>query len=317
MTNNPEHRLKGVLAPVLTPFTADLAPDVHRFVQHCQWLLSQGVGLAMFGTNSEGNSMSLAEKCGLLDALIAAGIPMDRAMPGTGSCSLTDAVVMTSASVQAGSAGALVLPPFYYKGTGDDGLFRFFAELIERVGDTRLRVYLYHIPAVSGVGITPELVERLLAAYPQQVAGMKDTGGDWTYTAMMLKRFSHRGFDVFAGTETVLLDALRAGGPGCITATANVSPSQIVALYDGFLAGIPGAQAEALQAGLNVSRSVFAQWPLIASMKTSVAHFRGDPSWRTLRPPLTKLEDEQANLLITQLEDAGFSMPGLDPAASQ
>lgn len=317
MTNHPERRLKGVLAPVLTPFTADLAPDEPRFVRHCQWLLSQGVGLAMFGTNSEGNSMSLAEKCGLLDALIAAGIPMDRAMPGTGSCSLTDAVVMTSASVQAGAAGALLLPPFYYKGAGDDGLFRFFAELIERVGDARLRVYLYHIPAVSGVGITPELVERLLAAYPQQVAGMKDTGGDWAYTAMMLNRFGRRGFDVFAGTETILLDTLRAGGPGCITATANVSPSRIVELYDGFTAGIPAAQAEALQAALNASRGVFAQWPLIASMKTSVAHFRGDPSWRTLRPPLTKLEDEQANLLIAQLKDAGFSMPGLDPAVSR
>lgn len=261
--------------------------------------------------------MSLAEKCGLLDALIAAGIPMDRAMPGTGSCSLTDAVVMTSASVQAGSAGALVLPPFYYKGAGDDGLFRFFAELIERVGDVRLRVYLYHIPVVSGVGITPELVERLLAAYPEQVAGMKDTGGDWAYTAMMLQRFGPRGFDVFAGTETILLDTLRAGGPGCITATANVSPSRILELYDAFSAGMPAAEAEALQAALNASRGVFAQWPLIASMKTSVAHFRGDSSWRTLRPPLNKLGDEQADLLIAQLKDAGFSMPGLDPAMSR
>ncbi|MDB5849538.1 MAG: dihydrodipicolinate synthase family protein, partial [Rhodoferax sp.] len=126
MTHLPDHRLKGVLAPVLTPFTADLVPDAPRFVAHCQWLLGQGVGLAMFGTNSEGNSMGVAEKCGLLDALVAAGIPMDRAMPGTGSCSLTDAVVMTKAGLQAGAAGALVLPPFYYKGTGDDGLFRFF-----------------------------------------------------------------------------------------------------------------------------------------------------------------------------------------------
>jgi 4-hydroxy-tetrahydrodipicolinate synthase len=163
MTNNQKRRLKGVLAPVLTPFGPDLAPDAPRFVQHCQWLLSQGVGLAMFGTNSEGNSLSLAEKCGLLDALIAAGIPMDRAMPGTGSCSLTDAVVMTSASVQAGSAGALVLPPFYYKGTGDDGLFRFFAELIERVGDTRLRVYLYPIEIyMESCGMSWDVMGRYL-----------------------------------------------------------------------------------------------------------------------------------------------------------
>ena len=129
---------------------------------------------------------------------------------------------------------------------------------------------------------------------------------------MMLKRFSHRGFDVFAGTETILLNVLRAGGPGCITATANVSPSRIVELYTDFLAGVPDTESEALQADLNASRGVFAQWPLIASMKTSIAHFRGDASWRTLRPPLTELGDEQLDQLIAQLKNAGFSMPNLN-----
>lgn len=304
-------RLRGVFSPVMTPFTADLAPDVARFIDHCTWLTGQGVGLAMFGTNSEGNSMSVAEKRRLLDALGGAGVPLHRAMPGTGSCSLTDAVELTRASVEAGCAGALVLPPFYYKSTGTEGLFRFYAELIERVGDARLRVYLYHIPSVSGVAITPELVERLLAVYPEQLAGMKDTGGDWAYSQAMLQRFGPRDFDVFAGTETVLLQTLRAGGPGCITATANVNPSQIVALYDAFSRGEPEAQLERAQAALNDSRAVFARWPLVAAMKTAVAHFRHDLQWRVVRPPLTALGQVEAESLVHALQQAGFSMPGL------
>lgn len=300
-------RLQGVFSPVLTPFTDALVPDARRFVAHCQWLLRQGVGLAVFGTNSEGNSMSVAEKCVLLEALIAAGVPLDRAMPGTGSCSLSDAVAMTKACVQAGCAGVLVLPPFYYKNLSDEGLFRFFAELIERVGDARLRLYLYHIPTVAGVGISPELVERLLDAYPGLVAGMKDTGGDWAYTRDMIGRFGPQGFDVFAGTETILLDTLRAGGPGCITATANVNPSRIVDLYQRFTE--PGAEAQ--QALLNVMRALFAAYPLIAAMKAAVAHFRGDPAWRTLRPPLLRLDDGDSAQLIARIADVGFSMPDL------
>lgn len=304
---NPSARLQGVFSPVLTPFTNALTPDTDRFVAHSEWLLRQGVGLAMFGTNSEGNSLSVAEKCALLDALIAAGVPLDRAMPGTGSCNLIDAVTMTKSCVQAGCGGVLVLPPFYYKNASDEGLFRFFAELIERVGDARLRVYLYHIPLVAAVGISPKLVERLLGAYPGVVTGMKDTGGDWAYTQDVINRFGPQGFDVFAGTETILLDTLRAGGPGCITATANVNPSRIVELYEHFAE----PDAEALQAQLNEARSLFASFPLIAAIKAAVAHFRGDPAWRTLRPPLVRLGDDESAQLVAQLSNAGFSMPDL------
>jgi 4-hydroxy-tetrahydrodipicolinate synthase len=296
-----------VLAPVLTPFTEAFEPDAARFVAHCRWLTNQGVGLAMFGTNSEGNSLAVAEKRALLEALVHADLPLDRAMPGTGSCSLVDAVEMTRASLQAGCGGVLVLPPFYYKNPGDEGLFRFFSTLIERVGDARLRLYLYHIPPVAMVGITPALVERLLDAYPGMVAGMKDTGGDWTYTQDMIARFGPRGFDVFAGTETILLDTLRAGGPGCITATANVNPSRIVALYEHFR----DDDADARQQALNASRACFAAYPLIAAMKAAVSHFRADPAWLALRPPLVPLADAQRDALIAQLIDAGFSMPEL------
>src|SRR5204862_3626878 len=153
-------RTRGVLAPVVTPFTADLRPDPARLVRHCRWLLDQDVGLAVFGTNSEANSLSVAEKIALLDALVDAGIPPERMMPGTGCCAFPDSVELTRAALRLGCAGVLMLPPFYYKGVPDEGLFRSYAEIIERIGDRKLRIYLYHIPPVSQVPISLPLIER-------------------------------------------------------------------------------------------------------------------------------------------------------------
>jgi len=175
-------RITGVLSPVVTPFKADLTPDPDRFIRQCRWLLGQDVGLAVFGTNSEANSLSTEEKVELLDRLVGAGVDPGRMMPGTGCCALTDSVRLTAHAMKLGCGGVLMLPPFYYKGVSDDGLFRSFAEVIERVGDRRLRIYLYHIPSVSQVGITLPLIERLLKAYPGVVAGAKDSSGDWNNT---------------------------------------------------------------------------------------------------------------------------------------
>ena len=211
---NQADRISGVLSPVVTPFKADLSPDPERFVRQCRWLLSQNVGLAVFGTNSEANSLSVDEKIELLDGLVGAGVDQARMMPGTGCCALTDSVRLTAHAVKVGCGGVLMLPPFYYKGVSDDGLFRNFAEIIERVGEARLRVYLYHIPPVAQVPITLGLVERLLKAYPQQTAGMKDSGGDWKNTQAFLDAFARGGFDVFPGAETFLLQGMRNGGAG-------------------------------------------------------------------------------------------------------
>ena len=152
---NPTQSLRGVLSPVVTPFTSDLRPDAARLARHCRWLLASDVGLAVFGTNSEGNSLTVAEKLALLDALVEAGIPAARMMPGTGTCALPDTVELTRRAVAHGCGGVLMLPPFYYKDVSDDGLFASYAEVIERVGDARLRVYLYHIPQVSRVPHRP------------------------------------------------------------------------------------------------------------------------------------------------------------------
>ena len=303
-------RLRGVLAPVVTPFAADLAPDADRLARHCRWLLAQGAGLAVFGTNSEGNSLSVAEKRALLDALARAGIAAQRMMPGTGCCALPDTVELTRHAVAQGCAGVLMLPPFYYKGVSDDGLFASYAEVIERVGDDRLRIYLYHIPPVSQVPIGLALIERLLARYPGVIAGIKDSSGDWSNTRAMLERFAARGFDVFSGSESFLLATLRGGGAGCISATANVNPAAIAALA----ARWEAPDADARQAAVDRVRAVFQRFPMMAALKAAIAHHGGDEAWARLRPPLVALPAGQRRELIDALAPLGFSMPGLAAA---
>jgi 4-hydroxy-tetrahydrodipicolinate synthase len=300
-------RITGVLSPVVTPFKADLTPDPDRFIRQCRWLLSQDVGLAVFGTNSEANSLSTEEKVELLDGLVGAGVNPARMMPGTGCCALTDSVRLTAHAMKLGCGGVLMLPPFYYKGVSDDGLFRSFAEIIERVGDRRLRIYLYHIPPVSQVAITLPLIERLLKAYPGVVAGAKDSSGDWNNTEAYLVNFASQGFDVFPGSETFLLQGLRAGGVGCISATANVNPGAIARLFATWKAD----DADAQQGRLNEIRTIFAKYPMIPALKAAIAHYGGDAPWATVRPPLVELTQSQASSLTADLDRAGFTMPGL------
>ena len=301
-------RIEGVLSPVITPFRKDYSPDEERFARHCRWLLKSGcAGLAIFGTNSEANSMSVAEKRRLLEALIKGGVAAAQLMPGTGHCAITDTIELTRAAVELGCAGVLMLPPFYYKGVSDEGLFRNFAEVIERVGDERLQLYLYHIPPVSQVSITLGLIERLLSKYPGIVAGVKDSSGDWPNTKAMLDAFAKEGFDVFAGSEAFLLENMRNGGKGCITATGNVNPGAIDRLYKNWRS----PDADKLQAGLSATRKIVQKQPMIPALKAIVAHYGNDAAWKTCRPPLIELTASQEEELIRDLKGVGFTMPGL------
>jgi 4-hydroxy-tetrahydrodipicolinate synthase len=329
--------IRGVLAPVVTPFNADLSPDKERFIQQCQWLLSQNSGLAVFGTNSEANSMSAKERITLLDALIAVGIDPSRMMPGTGCCSITETVELTAHAVRHGCAGVLMLPPFYYKNVTEEGLYRYFSEVVQRVADTRLKIYLYNIPPVAIVGITPKLVGRLLKAYPNVIAGIKDSSGDWNNTKTFLDAFvetarAPRTFDVFVGSESFLLANMRNGGAGTISATANVNPAAIYELYAKCAAirrGERRGDREAVgsaasadlsrdldqqQSKLNVVREVFGnrKFPsMIAALKQAIAIYRADPEWSRVRPPLVELTTGEAKLLAAELKAIGFAMPGI------
>lgn len=304
------HRLpRGVFVPALTPFTADLAVDHARFIAHCQWLLDQGAdGLAVFGTTSEANSLSSGERMRLLEQLLEHGLRADVLMPGTGCCALPDTVALTRHAVANGVFGVLLLPPFYYKNVSDDGVFAAIAEVVQRVAEARLRIYLYHIPAMAGVGFSLPVIERLLKAFAGVVVGIKDSSGDWKNTEALLKAFP--GFEVFPGSETYLLDALRLGGAGCISATANVNVAAMRQLVNAWTS----PEADQLQAQLTAIRAAVQKHPLVSANKAILARALGDTAWTVVRPPLRPLTAEVAAELSRTLDALGFA---LQPASAR
>lgn len=280
--------LHGVLAPVLTPMRDDLSPDTPKWIAFCKQLLAEGcTGLAPFGTTSEANSLGIDERVEMLDALVAAGVPAAQLMPGVGTSAIPDTVKLAGQAARLGCGGVLMLPPFYYKGVSDEGIFRAVAEVIERVGDKGLRVYVYHIPPIAVVGYSLPLIERLIKAYPQTVVGIKDSSGDWNNLKAILEAFP--GFGTFTGSERFLLATLRLGGVGTISAMANVIPGRIRRLYDNYLA----ENAEAVQEDLNAARMALADYAAIPALKELLAQRTGDATWRNLRPPLVNLGAER------------------------
>lgn len=299
--------LPAVLSPVITPFKGDGSPDAPKLLKQCQWLEANGVGQAIFGTNSEANSMSAPQKMSTLTALVEGGLNPEHLMPGTGATSIDATVNMTRHAVNHKCAGVLMLPPFYYKDVTDDGLFAYFSEVIQKVGSAALQIYIYNIPPVTKVNLSLSLLERLAKEYPKTVVGMKDSSGDWSYTESVIKLLAPSGFRVYAGSEVFLMRAMRAGGVGCISATANVNPKAVADLA----AHWRESNADALQANLDQVRGIFAKYQMIAGMKTAVAHYTKDSEWLRVRPPLMQLSPEQQAQLLSELKAINFSMPGL------
>jgi 4-hydroxy-tetrahydrodipicolinate synthase len=294
----------GVIAPVLTPFGEDGSPDGERFTEHAHWLMSTGcTALAPFGTTSEANSLGLDERMELLEELVDDGIDPLKLMPGTGTCSLSDTIVLTQHALDLGCGGVLMLPPFYYKGPSEEGLYRYFAEVIEGVGDDKLKVYLYHIPPVAQVGFSLPLIGRLTREFPDTVVGLKDSSGDWSNTAAILGEYPN--LEVFPGSEVFLLDGLKNGAAGCISATCNVSATAIRQVYDSWKT----PDAERLQGGITALRKAIQAYPMIPALKALIAHYRGDPGWAKVRAPFAPLPAADAEKAVRTLAEAhGFTL---------
>jgi 4-hydroxy-tetrahydrodipicolinate synthase len=289
MTVSP---LRGVYAPILTPVDDNLNPDVARLAEFGRYLLENGChGLVIFGTTSEATSFSARERMALVDGLLEAGLPAEKLVIGTGTAAITETAELSAHAINAGTAGVMMLPPFYYKGMSDQGLFDAYAHIISRVDDGRLKIYLYHIPPVSQVPITLNLLEMLVKHFPDVVVGLKDSSGDWNNQKAILENFP--GFGTFTGSEKFLLENLRLGGVGTICATANVIPGQIRDLYDNWQA----ADAEARQTELMWMRDVLTGLPAIPALKALVAQRTGDPGWLRVRPPFVSLTPEQQTAL--------------------
>lgn len=294
----------GVWTPVLVPINEDLTIDVSRFLAHARGSLDSGChGLAIFGTTSEANSFSVAQRKTLLEAAVDAGLPAERIMVGTGCCAISDSIALTQHAVSLGFKKVLVLPPFYYKNMSDAGLHRSYATLIDGVADPDLRVYLYHFPQLSGVPITFGLIELLLRDYPGIVAGLKDSSGDWKNTAGLLERFPQMA--IFPGSETYMLDGLRGGGAGCITATANANAAAIRKVYDAWRND--DGSTDTLNEGIVAVRNAIGKYPLVPALKFLTARFRSDPAWRAVMPPMLPMSDADGEALLGALAKAGMA----------
>ena len=297
-------KLRGVFCPVLTPFDEQLRPDASRFIEHCESLLHQGChGLAVFGTTGEANSLSVKERIQLLEALLKAGIPPELIAPGTGCAALTDTITLTRHAFQSGCAGALILPPYYYKPVEEEGLYRSFATVIEDIADNGLNVYLYHIPPFSGVPLEIGLIKRLVKDFPHNVVGLKDSSGVWAYTDTLLKTLPD--FGVFSGSEVFLRDNLLAKGCGTITASANINAPAICSLFEHW----EGSNGISKQAEITAIRRAVQKFPLIQALKTVVADNLKDDAWLTVRPPLVPLTPIARKSLLESLAKVGYTPP--------
>ncbi|HMB47314.1 MAG TPA: dihydrodipicolinate synthase family protein [Afifellaceae bacterium] len=298
--------LKGVIAPALTPFNDDLSVAEDLYLAHAKWLLKDGcVGLAPFGTTGEALSVGIDERNRMLDLLVDDGIDPAKLIPGTGLTNLPDTVKLTRKAVDLGCAGAMILPPFYFKNVADEGLYIYFKKLIEMVDRDALRIYLYHIPQVAGVGFPIEVVQRLREDFPRQIVGIKDSSGVWENTEALLHI---DGLIVYPGAELPLIEALDLGGPGCISATANLNAAGIAGVIRAYHAGDRDKAVE-LHEDVKKFRLTMQEYAPIPAQKRLLAGW-GDKRWANVRPPFLAMPEADGQALAARLKDE-FGIDGL------
>jgi 4-hydroxy-tetrahydrodipicolinate synthase len=269
--------LSGVIAAIATPIDETGAPDLKRAVNLARYLLDNGCdGLNVLGTTGEATSFSVDERKGVMGAYKENGLPMHRLMVGTGAASVTDAVALTRHAAELGFGGALVLPPFYYKGVPDDGLVAYIESLVKATEQRPIPIYLYHFPAMSGLPWHVALIRRLLDSFPSRIVGLKDSSGDMAY-ARSAAAIS-KNFAVFPSTEACLLEARRGDFAGCISATANLNADLCARAWS-------QGDTTALDAAVTI-RKLFDGKALVPGVKALLAHIHGEPSLSRVRPPL-------------------------------
>lgn len=295
----------GVNAAVLTAMNQDLSIDLDRMAAHCRWLLANGCnGLGLLGTTGEAASLGIQERMAVLEGLVARGIPPARMMPGTGTPSLTDTVLLTRHAEKMGCPGALLLPPFYYKNPSDDGLLAYFNEVVQRVGGD-IRLYLYNFPQQSAIPFGVDFISRLLKANPGKVRGIKDSSGNYENGLSYVQNFAADGFEVYAGDDTLLKPLLEKGSAGCITAASNVNCAIGAQVYAGWNTDAGAAAHEILAA----TRKAVISVPLISGLKALVARNTANPAWETIRPPHLPLSGAQKASLFAAFDACGLTLP--------
>ena len=296
--------IKGVFCAAATPIGEDGAPDLGRMARHASQLISDGCdGVALLGTTGEANSFSVAERQEIVEAMVGAGIPPDRLMPGTGTCAIPDTVALTRHALSLGITCVVMLPPFYYKQPTDEGLFAAYSDVVEKVADPRLRIVLYHFPQMSSIPLGLPLIERLVSRYPETIVGIKDSSGDAANMERMVRALP--GFSVFVGADPLMRDLLAIGAAGCITATSNLVAEQLAIVFRHHADPLRKEEVDAAQERIVKMRAIATRFAQIPAIKAMLATRYKDAPWARVRPPLIPLDSAQIAELEGLISEAG------------
>ena len=296
---------KGIYSASMSILNKDLSLDMSSTIRHAEKVIKEGChGAVIFGTNGEATSFSITERKELLAWVRDEGYTNDQIIVGTGCSALADTVDLCCHATSQGYYNHLILPPFYYKKPTQQGLIDYYTEIIQRTNNSRVQIYLYNFPQLSGIHLNADLVVALHEKYPEVIRGYKDSSGDWNNTKEILAKCP--GIIMFPGSEIYLTKGLGIGGAGVISGTANVNPSKIKQTYTLFKTD-PVKAAE-LQNDIDNFRTSVECYPLIAALKALIQHYRQDEGWQHLRPPLTALAPENWDTLFSAVEGLNFTL---------
>jgi 4-hydroxy-tetrahydrodipicolinate synthase len=305
-------KIEGVFSPALTPINEKFSINLDLYLSHCQFLLRQNMdGLAIFGTTGEANAFNVDEKISALEFLIDSNIKPNLLMPGTGQCSITDTLKLTKKCSNLKVRAVLVLPPFYYKGVSDEGIINYYKNIIERVGDHDLHYILYHIPQVSGVSITFNIIEKLIQLFPKNVIGMKDSSGDIDNMLKITKLFN--GFSLFCGHDSLALKVVKHGGAGAITATSNISGRLLSFIINNYKdeSLIPNfLDFQLLQEKI---RKTLTTHEPISALKALMSVVDKNKEWNRVNPPLCNIDKPENHKTVISLIELIKEMDRLLP----
>lgn len=306
-----DDKFRGVCCAAATPVREDLSADHPKLAAHCKQLLKDGChGIALLGSTGEANSFSVAERMGILEAVVKAGVPAESLLPGTGVCALPDTIALTKHALSLGVTRVVMLPPFYYKKPSDQGLIDSYSYVFDQVADSRLKAILYHIPPISQIPITDAVIEALLKRYPGTIAGVKDSSGDFEHMKGLVQHFPK--LSILAGADPMMKPLLEVGGAGCITATSNIAARHLRTVFDGFTDPAAKDAVDKAQACIVAQRTISNHFPQIPTIKAMVGYRYGDTGWGRVRHPFIALSEAQRAELGKLLDDptAGFAKAG-------
>lgn len=298
----PPAALRGIWPALLTPLKADLSIDHDKLVAHCHRLLEAGCGgVTPFGTTGEGPSFSVAERRAAVDALVAGGIPAERILVSTSCAALPDTLELTRHALAIGAHGCLMLPPFFLKGVPDQGVVDAYRWVIDGAADARLRLYLYHIPQVAGVGLSHEVIATLKRLYPETIVGIKDSACDSAHSVALAQAFMP-GLTVYVGNEPDLPEMGGRGSTGAVSGIANFMPRLVDRLVR--QPGAPATPGERERVVQLIAR--LGGYALIPALKGIMSALDRDPAWLRVRPPLVALGPDEQARVQTLVRDLGI-----------